>query len=231
MSSDPSARRERLLAVAARRLRDGTSPYWTMTAFLFLSGVVGFVASFALLHAGVERMPVRYPLAVAAGYLAFLGLLWGWLSYQRGETGDPVGTGLNTLANLAQVTEDVTASVPSGGGKGGSSLSGIDVGDADGCGAVVVAILVTVAVVAVLAAAVYAVAIAPTLMAELLVDGLVVGSLPRRRTRHWTRTALTRTGWAAGGLAVLLGLVGWGLETVVPGAHTMGQAMGFGQAK
>ena len=226
MSSD-APHRERLLAVAARRLRDGTSPYGTVTAFLFLSGAVGFVASALMLRAGLDRMPVRYPLAVAAGYLAFLGLLWAWLSRQRGETGDPVGDGLSTLANISQLAD----SAPSVSGGVGSSLKDVELGDADGCGAVVVAILVTLAVVAVLAAAVYAVAIAPTLLAELLVDGLVVGALPRRRTRHWTRTAVARTGWTAAGLAVLLGLVGWGLESVVPGAHTMGQAMGFGRAK
>ncbi len=220
-------RRERLLAVAARRLRAGTSPYWTMTAFLFLSGAVGFVASVGLLHAGVDRMPVRYPLAVAAGYLAYLGLLWAWLSHQRGEVGSTTAGTLNDLANVAQLVD----AAPSASAGVSSSLKDVDLGDSDGCAAIVVAVLVALAVVTVLAAAVYAVAIAPTLLAELLVDGLVVGALPRRRTRHWTRTAIARTGWAAAGLALLMGLVGWGLESVVPGAHTMGQAMGFGRAK
>lgn len=236
MSSEPP-QRERLLSVAARRLQQGTSPYWVMTLFLFLSGAAGFLASVGLLKLGVDRMPVRYPLAVAAGYATFLALLGLWLRNQRGDGGDE----LSDLANAAYLADAVT---PRGSraddrpatGSGGSTDLGLGSlgsvgGDSDGCGGVIVALLVTVAVVALVFAAVWSVAMAPTLLAELLVDGLVVGSLPKRRTRHWTRTALQRTGWGALGLAVLLGLVGWGLEAVVPGAHTMGQAMGFGGAK
>jgi hypothetical protein len=96
-------------------------------------------------------------------------------------------------------------------------------------GTIIVAVLVTVAVCAVLFAAVYAVAIAPSLLAELLVDAAVVGALPKKDARHWCGTAFRRTGWLAAGLAVLLGLAGWGLEAVAPGAHTMGQAMGLGR--
>ncbi len=221
--------------MAARRLRQGTSPYWVMTAVLALSGVVGFLASVGLLHAGVGRMPVRYPLAVATGYFAFLGLLGLWLRGQRGEGGGETAD----LTNAAYLVDAVTSgrsggdgATTSGAGDSGlGSVPGLDAGDSDGCGAIVVAILVTVAIAAVLFAAVYAVVIAPTLLAELLVDGLVVGSLAKRRTSQWTRTAVRRTGWMALGLAVLLGLVGRGLEVAAPGSHTMGQAMGFGRAK
>jgi hypothetical protein len=99
--------RERLLAVAARRLRAGTSPRWTMTGILFVAGLAGFVASAALLRVGVERMPVRYPLAVGAGYLTFLGLLWAWLRAARGETGRDA---LDDAADAAYLLDAVDTS-------------------------------------------------------------------------------------------------------------------------
>lgn len=235
MSSD-SPQQERLLSLAARRLQQGISPYWVMTLFLFLSGMASFLASVGLLKLGVDRMPIRYPLAVAAGYATFLALLWVWLRSHRGDGGDEV----SNLTNVAYLADAVTPRGSSTTLTAHSSTDTTDLGleslskvggDSDGCGAILVAILVTVAIVAVLFAAVWAVVMAPALFAELLVDGLVVGSLHRRNASHWTHTALKRTGWGALGLAVVLGLVGWGLEVVAPGSHTMGQAMGFGRAR
>lgn len=50
-------------------------------AFLMLAatGMTGLLASWAMLHLGIGRMYIRYPLAVALAYGVFLGLLWLWI--------------------------------------------------------------------------------------------------------------------------------------------------------
>src|SRR5205823_1541379 len=58
-------------------------PRATMTLVVLLTGAAGFLCSFALLRAGVEKMWLRYPLSVAAAYLVFLALLRLWVAWQR----------------------------------------------------------------------------------------------------------------------------------------------------
>jgi hypothetical protein len=52
-----------------------------MLGFIGLAGGLGFLASFALLHAGLQTLAVRYGLAALAGYGGFfLGIrVWLWL--------------------------------------------------------------------------------------------------------------------------------------------------------
>ena len=50
-----------------------------MTLGVIVAGAAGLLTSFIALHLGLTRMAVRYPLAVAVAYLAFLGYLWIWL--------------------------------------------------------------------------------------------------------------------------------------------------------
>lgn len=50
-----------------------------MSAIIAIAAGVGFLASYGLLKAGVTAMAVRYPVALAAAYLAFLGALAVWL--------------------------------------------------------------------------------------------------------------------------------------------------------
>ena len=50
-----------------------------MTLLVVLTGGAGLLASFVLLHLGVDSMAVRYPLAVTIAYAVFLLLLWLWL--------------------------------------------------------------------------------------------------------------------------------------------------------
>ncbi len=50
-----------------------------MSLILAATGAAGFVASFVMLHLGVWRMWVRYPLAVLFAYGVFIVLLRVWL--------------------------------------------------------------------------------------------------------------------------------------------------------
>jgi len=53
-----------------------------MTLILLATGSAGFLVSFALLHAGLTRMWVRYPVAILSAYAVFLLLLRLWLAAQ-----------------------------------------------------------------------------------------------------------------------------------------------------
>lgn len=54
-------------------------PRLQMSLLVALTGLAGLFASFLMLHAGVDAMGVRYPLATGAAYGVFLILLWLWL--------------------------------------------------------------------------------------------------------------------------------------------------------
>ena len=71
--------RGRELARLMRRLETDSHPRLQMSLLVALTGLAGLFASFLMLHAGVEAMGVRYPLATGAAYGVFLCLLWLWL--------------------------------------------------------------------------------------------------------------------------------------------------------
>jgi hypothetical protein len=71
------------IQVIRERLATRGSPRQQMSVIILITGVVGFVASYLLLHAGVTRMVMRYPLAVGIAYAVFLGCLWLWLRRHR----------------------------------------------------------------------------------------------------------------------------------------------------
>lgn len=114
-----------------------------------------------------------------------------------------------------------------GGSGGGSSvLDGLDFGgDGDeGCLVVLALLLVLAGVVA----SFYVVFTAPALLAELIVDGLIVSGLYKRMRKveggDWLRTVFRRT-W----IPVLLTLLffaaaGFLLQLAAPDAHTIGEA-------
>lgn len=60
-----------------------TSPRMHMLGLVVVTGGVGFLASYAMLHAGVRSMAVRYPIATCLGYAAFLGLIRLWIRRYR----------------------------------------------------------------------------------------------------------------------------------------------------
>jgi hypothetical protein len=68
----------------------------------------------------------------------------------------------------------------------------------------------------------------PLLLAELLVDGALLGAMSRAvspdHSPHWSRAVVRRTWIAALVTAVVFGLVGFGIERVAPGARTLGEA-------
>ncbi|HJU39453.1 MAG TPA: hypothetical protein VJ724_07755, partial [Tahibacter sp.] len=93
------------------------SPRLQMAVIVALTGAAGFAASSLLLFAGLHAMWLRYPLAVAVAYLAFLGLLWAWLRASDRE--EAAGEASETAAD----TVDLFGSIDLNAGGGRASES------------------------------------------------------------------------------------------------------------
>ncbi|QEH38899.1 hypothetical protein OJF2_75090 [Aquisphaera giovannonii] len=242
---DQDKERLRLVEQAHAYLESAGNPRLVMLGVLSMSLAAGFLASIAMVHLGVLRMPIRYPIAVAAAYATFLGMLRSWLRKQSlaaDLSDDPEGllapgaAAFGAAATLAKAgepepgrPEEKKKSNPFGGG----DLSGLGDLGGEGCGLLVV--LVLIAGLCTLLVSCYLIVTSPMLLAELLVDGLLLGAMSRAviadRPPHWSRSVLRRTWLPALITAVVFGLVGWGIERVAPGANTLAQAWAIDQRR
>ncbi len=216
-------------------------PRLQMFIIVLLTGVAGFLASAAMLHAGLATMALRYFLALCVAYLMFLFIVWVWLRW-RADALDGIDLGVQYDAAPEPSSFSGNGGTFDGGGasadyqppssasslsdsNGSSTFDGIDadVGDA----AIPLAVLALIA--GVVLCALFVVNLAPTLFAELLVDGLLSASLYRRLRgidrHHWLQTALRRTVWPFVFAAISVTLLGACLSWYTPGAHSIGQAI------
>lgn len=217
--------RRYLAGLVQARLEAESFPRLQMSLLVVLTGGAGLLASFVLLHLGVDSMAVRYPLAVTVAYGVFLLLLWLWLrtkaeDYSEVELPEPSGDGLGGAKGAFDAPGDAAES--SAIGDAASALSGGD--------ELAIPLLIIVTAIAGMAAAsFYVVYIAPTLFAELLVDGALSYVLYRRLRRaerqHWLTTAFKHTAGPFAVAAILLALIGLALSSAAPGAHTLGEAL------
>lgn len=209
--------------------------------------MAGFLTSFCLLHLGVSRMWLRYPVAILTAYGVFLMLLGIWLWLQRhsldvdpdlatldftsssssgpGESlhfggGDAGGGGAGGSWGES-VSSSTSASSVSGGGSGSADI-GFGLDFEEGC-LVVIALL---ALVGGLVASFYVIYIAPALLAEILVDGAMVAGLYRRvkniEQGNWLQTAVRRTILPAILAAAFFTVAGVALQKAYPTAQSIG---------
>lgn len=131
------------------------------------------------------------------------------------ETEAPIPTRAAFIASPSNSTSSTASS-----GSGGLDLD-LDLDD----GAAL--LIVIVVVLLVFSALIYVVWIAPVLLAELMVDAAVVGTLYRPikniERRHWLLTALKKTGLAAVFIVLLCLVGGIVMGAAVPEAVTIGQ--------
>ncbi|WP_234413672.1 hypothetical protein [Ideonella sp. A 288] len=191
--------RAQAIAQVQRRLQAHSWPRLQMSLIVALTGGFGLLSSFVLLQLGLDRMALRYPLALALAYGVFLLLVWVWLRWRSSDGADlPDPTGLvdfdlqglgsGTPGRLPSV--DLPAMKSGGGGDfggGGASASfdggaGLDlpvpvkdVGEAVGSVAeadeAAIPLLVIALVIGLAVASLYVVYIAPVFFAEVMVDG------------------------------------------------------------
>jgi hypothetical protein len=227
--------RIRLVEQARRYLESSGRPRLVMLSVLFVTFAAGFLASVAMVLLGVVQMHIRYPLAVAVAYATFLWQLRCWLRRQSlvsQLSEDPEGLLVPGAAAFGaaalgakMAAKETRRSKNSNGSSGVGNFSGFgDIGE--GIGAL--ALLVLIAGMTTLIVGVYLVVTSPLLLAELLVDGALLGAMSRAvspaHPPHWSRAVVRRTGIAALVIAIVFGLVGFGIERVAPGARTLGEA-------
>jgi hypothetical protein len=223
------------------RLSRRGAPRLQLLFIVALAGTVAFLISAAGLGLGLASMTVRYPLAAACGYLAFIALTRAWIAWQRGRWDSDFDIEPEFL-NL-DVPPDETSDLElfQGGRSGGGGASGgwsaesssaasskapggshVDV-DLDELWPIALA---AVCAVGALIAILYVVYAAPLLLAEVALDGAVVATLYRRMRRadsaHWESTTLRRTWLPAVVLVASATIAGFAFERIAPDARSIG---------
>jgi hypothetical protein len=145
---------------------------------LFFAALMGFLASYGFLQLGLSNMVVRYPLATCVAYAVFLLLLrvfarYGWDGrLQSSDSTHPRDSSRDSPDSGAD-SEPAEIGSP----EGASSDFEFPLPDLDeGLALLVPLLMLAGGIVGV----VYLIHIAPLLLAELILDAVVVASLARR---------------------------------------------------
>jgi hypothetical protein len=205
--------------------RRRSAPRLILSAILILTGSAGLVVSVALLRFGLERMWIRYPVAVFAAYGVFLGLIRLWVEFEKSRF-DPQTDAVQKALKEAQAKYEPSWS---SGHDTGSWFDWLDIPNVfdfdEGC----LPVLLVAALIGVLALLVITVLAAPALAAEVFIDAFVVSVLYRQLRKaaqeNWLGTAVKKTWIRALGVGLLLSLIGWVLEILAPGSHSIGPAI------
>ena len=192
-----------------------------MLAIVVATGLIGFVVSAGLLHAGVSSMARRYSIATLAAYGAFLLLVRLWAERRRRQLGSwmPPSAALRARPPRPAPPRPV----------GDSSESRVNPWVVE----VLVGLIDELAVLAVICSWVVAVAFvvwtAPVLLAEVLLDLLLVAGLYRSlrslEPQSWLRTAVRHTWMSAVVVVVLLAVFGFVVQTALPQVDSIGDVL------
>jgi hypothetical protein len=229
-------------------LRSSSFPRLQMMLLVSLTGGMGLLASYTLLHVGLDSMALRYPLALAVAYLFFLGLLWLWLRTKADDYLDVPDLSGISLPSPSSAVDHFSSGAGGDFGGGGASASfdapatgmseasdgpmkvvgeaAASVGDADELAIPLVVILLAIGLAV---ASLYVVYIAPVLFAEVLVDGALSYALFKRLRAEdrpmWISSAVRHTWLPFAITAVFLMAVGAAMSAYAPGAKSIGQVM------
>ena len=224
--------RSRARAALEGYFRKRSYPRLVLSLILALTGLVGFGVSYELLHAGVYRMWIRYPVAVLTAYGVMLGLIRLWIEVEQRRF-DPEDPSVREAIQRSDERDLIASPAAAPGGKkGGWGVDSLDgcmnldgCVDAEGCVFLIIGGVV-VGLVAVLA---ITLAGAPVLVAEVFLDAFLIGALYRKlriaARENWLSTAVRKTWKSAAITAVLIGLGGATLQYIAPGARSIGQAI------
>ncbi len=249
--ADVSDRAKAVQRIAAY-LRHRSFPRVQMVVVVALTGAFGLLASFLLLHLGVDSMAVRYPLALSVAYLFFFALIGMWLRAQSETYVDALDLVGDFATHLPARTDaslegdhDVggaegpasfeSPSADAGGGLDALTGSVGSVVEADELAIPLVAIaLATALVTGLVVSAAYVVYVAPVLFAEVLLDGTLSYALFRHLSTQersfWLTSAVRHTIVPFAATAVFLVVLGATLSAYAPGATSVGQVLAHAAA-
>ena len=164
------------------------------------------------------------PIAVLSGYGVFLLLLRSWVEFEKSRFDPRAG-------EIEKALEESAFYRPAAEKwrRGSSWLDWLDFpGGLDFDEGCIAALLIGV-LCALIGLLVFSILSASALIAEVFLDAFIVSALYRRlriaAQEHWLGTAVRKTWLPALLTAALLSLAGWCLETMAPGAHSIGPAL------
>ena len=214
--------RERRIEMIRRRLLRESMPRFQMSLILLFAGLSGFLVSFSLLHLQVFRMWARYPIAILIAYCVFLLLLRVWLWVHGRQLSVDLDESVLDLIPPDDPGSGRISHSDGGGNFGTLDVFGFNPDLEEGC-FIVVALI---ALIGGLVASLYIDYIAPALLAEILIDGVLLVGLYRRvkhiEQRHWLQAAIRRTLLPALLCALCFAVAGYAMQQAVPEAHSIG---------
>lgn len=227
--------RESKIEIVKHSLLQNSFPRLQISMILLFTASAGFLASFLLLYCGISSMALRYPLVISFAYCVFLLLLRIWLWMQSSDSdsvadlsnldfadlpdssANDIGTGFKFDGADGSWGEGVSSS------GGNSILDGLGF-DLDEIGLLIIAVA---AIIGGLLASLYIIYIAPILLAEILVDGILITGLYRRvkkiEQRYWLKTAVKKTLLPAILAALFFSIAGFAMQKIAPEAHSIGE--------
>jgi hypothetical protein len=212
-----------------------------MTLILGGTFLAGIAATKLLMIVEVNKLALRYGLAVCAAYLTFLALIKMWLYYVRMARAE-VDISADGIELLGQLGKSGADGIGGGGHFGGAGASGswgdaepvsalkstsskgsfdfIDGGD-EGC----VVILIVLIVFGLLFISIYLIWTAPAILAEAAFEAALAGALARRARRvergSWVGAIWRATVWPFLGILVLTVALGYYAQRSCPTAKKL----------
>ncbi len=182
--AEAEQQRRRMLGRLGRYLANRRSPRAVLSAILILTALVGFGVSVAMLKAGLNTMWLRYPLAVLGAWGVFLLLVRSWAERERDEI--RVDEELSDLGPKDDYFGATTVREVARGARRSrwldwlDWLNPLDGTDAEGCLVGLAAMAAIIALAGALVAIAGLIMEAEVVLAEVLLDVLLVSALNKR---------------------------------------------------
>jgi hypothetical protein len=218
-----------LVEALRRRFARAGSKRLEIQGILLATGVVGFIASFVMLRLGLEQMWLRYPLAALAGWLVFLGLVRLWAEAERKRFASEEE--IDALATIAG-NGKMTSTEPGHLRRDGESWHWLDwfnpfdlIEGGEGCLVGLLVFVVIVALGGVILSIISVIGGAELLLAEVVLDAVLVTALYRRlqhlEARCWLESAMRQTVKPVLVTIIFLAAAGLLFQVLAPDAHSI----------
>ncbi|WP_010583720.1 hypothetical protein [Schlesneria paludicola] len=225
--------RDRAVNRTVNLLKQRGSPYLQMIFFLLIAGVMAFLTSVCLHALGMTSTAFRYPISVGVAYATFLLMMCSFVSYHRRRRVKSYSPAANVIdadfGHCATAIPSIDHPHAVTSSNGAEAAGSFWIGDADAAGPVVLVVLLVIAVGVATFASFMFVIQAPALLAEVLVDGvLLVGltrSVEQKSDGAWLFRLVRKTILPAIAVAASFALLGMFIDVYLPGATTLNQAL------